>query len=656
MIEGILQIGKVIKEGKKISEISADIPKRKKDIKYKIGKINFLLEENKIKVDLTEEYSLGKEDKYKFIQLKLTGAQNQFLATFTDLKRFAGDLDKKSGKGKKHTLWLSIQDEILQLFKKVEDEYAKEEMEKFLKNLNRIENEFYKDCLINFSKIESFEGKNISDFKKSIKKSLGRNEDIIFWTILINNEKVVDKPFYELLIKKKIIDDKKKAGNVVCFLCNKHTDEYFDDFARLPIKFFINDKVGFSQKLSDRWEGNFVLCEDCYLSLFAGEKFILNNFISRIGNISFLVIPEVPDSLPVKQEKLKEWAEYIKVFYNPFQFFDRDKLKEKLDEYREYEIIKYFLMNYIFFEQNNQQFKIFTLVRDIPKGRLEFLQNILESYKINVFNKFPLLKEFVLESFGDILWIIPLRISKNDNKIVETSKITNLFAIILEGSSLNREFLIHEFWIGAKAKYFKNLSYHNVTNSDNTEFEMINYILKTHQLLFLLKYAKIINGGHNMKIEGISEEFNEYIEECGFDEKQTALFLLGTLIADVGSKQAKYGSKPSSFFEEEKEKNCSKQAKYGSKPVLNKINFQGISLGRLQILFNEIYEKLEQEKLLYPQEEIIYAKAKELLDRNKKNWNLKPYENVYYLLSGYAFKTKLNIEKSKEKKEENSNV
>ena len=130
-----------------------------------------------------------------------------------------------------------------------------------------------------------------------------------------------------------------------------------------------------------------------------------------------------------------------------------------------------------------------------------------------------------------------------------------------------------------------------------------------------------------MEIKDIPKEIGNYIQEVGFDEKQTALFLLGTLVGDIGSKQANFGNKP----------------------ILNKINFQGMSLSRLQILFNEVYEKLEQEKLLYPEKELIYGKAKELFDKHLKDWDLKPYESVYCLLSGYAYKTKLNIEKAKEK-------
>ncbi|BBB31812.1 CRISPR-associated protein Csh1 [Thermotomaculum hydrothermale] len=621
MIKGILEIGNLNKN-KQVSEVATDIPKRKENIIYKIGKINFNLNKDIIEIDLIESYGPGKEEVYKFVQLKLSGRQNQFFATFKDLKRFVGE------SGKKYSIWLSIENELDDLYQKINEKPMKEEIENFLITLKKIKENFYEDYLLDFSKIEGFKGQNSSDFKKFIKNKLGKNEDVIFWTILINEEKLVDKTFYNELLKKKIIDDKKKIGHITCSFCNKKADEYFDDFARLPIKFFINDKVGFSQNLSNRWEGNFVLCKDCYLSLFSGEKFILNNFNQRVGAVSFLIIPEFIAKIPFNQEKVREWSELTNNVYNPFYFFEKEKLKDLLERYKKHKYLTYFLLNYVFYQQNNQQFKIFTVVKDIPRNRLDEIREKFIEYKENIFTKFPNLYSFRLNSMAEIYWIIPLRFSKVDNKIIDTPKITNLFASILEGRKINSSFLVHEFWIGLKAKYYKNKSYHNVKNSENTEKEMNEYILKTHQLIFLLRKLNLLNGGTKMHIEEINEEFEKYIQEAGFNERQISLFLLGTLIGDIGTKQAKYGSKP----------------------ILNKINFQGMSLEKLQILFNEVYQKLQQEKLLYPDVEIIYEKAKELFDKHLKDWGLKPYENVYYILSGFSFKTKLNIEKAKEKK------
>lgn len=629
MIEGIFKIGNLAKENRKVSQIATDIPNLKGE-KYKIGKINFNLNEQLIEFDLLEEYEKGKEENYRFIQMKLSGRQNQFFCTFKDLKRFIGDVDKNTGVGKPYAIWVSIENELKELKGQTNNKANKNDIEKFLKDLKTIKETFYKDYIVDTSKIKDFKEKDTSKLRKFIKDKLGNKEEIIFYTILVNGEKVVEKDFYEEVIKKKIIDDKIKKGNISCSLCNKQVHHYFDDFARLPVKFFVNDKVGFSQNLSNKWEGNFALCEECYLSLFAGEKFLLNNFADRIGAVNFLIVSEFLDELPVNYEKLKKWAELIKDIYNPFKFFDENDLKKKLKEYRKYGYTRYFSLNYIFYEQNNQQFKIFTVIKDIPDERLDYIRETYYNYRREIREKLPWFEDVSLKNLGEIYWLIPLRYSKTDRKIIDIPKITEFFNWILNGHPINKDFLIREFWLGAKAKYFKNKSYqivdsaHNETQLD-TEKKLIDYILKTHQLLVLLRKLNLINGGKIMELDGIPEEFIEYLKKVNFNEKQTALFLLGTLIGDIGSKQAKYGSKP----------------------ILNKINFQGMSFDRILMLSNEVYEKLKQEKLLkYKEKELVYRKIKELFDKNIKNWDLKPHENVYYLLSGYAFKTKLNIKQN----------
>jgi len=629
MIEGIFRIGNLSKKKRKVSQIATNIPNLKDDYKYKIGKINFNLKEQLIEFDFLEEYEEGKEEDYRFIQMKLSGRQNQFFCTFKELKRLVGDKYKKTDSGKPYAVWLSIENELKKLSNQTNNKAIKDNIEKFLTKLETVKNIFYKDYLVDASKIKDFREKDISKLRKFIKNMFGNKEDIIFYTILVNGEKIVEKDFYDELIKKKIIDDKIKKGNISCSMCNKQVHYYFDDFARLPVKFFVNDKIGFSQNLSSKWEGNFVLCEECYLSLFAGEKFLLNSFTDRIGAVNFLIVPEFLDEIPVNYEKLKKWSELTKDIFNPFKFFDENALKKKLEEYKKYGYTRFFSLNYIFYEQNNQQFKIFTIIKDIPDERLDYIRETYYNYMKEIREKFPWLENVRLKNLEEIYWLIPLRYSKADRKIIDIPKITELFDSILSNHPINKNFLIREFWLGAKAKYFKNQSYQIVSSAHNetqldTDKKLMEYILKTHQLLALLRKLKLINGGKIMELDGIPEEFMEYLKKVNFNEKQTALFLLGTLIGDIGSKQSKYRSKP----------------------ILNKINFQGMSFNRILVLSNEVYEKLKQEKLLqYTEKELIYEKAKELFDKNLNNWNLKPHENVYFLLSGYAFKTKLNIEK-----------
>lgn len=619
MIEGIYQIGNIIKQGRKISEIASDIPELKEGITYKVGIINFNLDEERIEIDTRKEYEPGDEDRFKYIRLKLTGRQKQFFCTF-DLKRLFCE------KGKKYSCWLSIEDEL----KKLQET---QEIREFLETLQKVKEVFYPEEILDFSKVKVINGAEVDDinsekdFKQKLKTFLGKNEDVVFWTIRINGKNIVDYDFYDELIKRKIIDEKKKEGNIVCYMCGQEKEEYLDDFARFPVKFFINDKVGFSQKLSDDWSGNFALCVDCYISIFAGEKFILNNLKFNIGGIiDVLLIPEFVGEIPFTQEKVKEWSELIKDIYNPFSLIDEGILKEKLDRYKKYGYLKNFLLNYIFYEQNNAQFKIYAIVKDLPSSRIDELRKKFKEYKLRILGK----GLQPLAGYREIYTLIPLRYSKSDRKIIDKSKIAEIFSAILEGIPLEKEFLIREFWLGAVARFFSNTSYFGIkelARQEDRDKEMRQYLLKTHQFLILLKELSLLDTRREeMCLDNIPEELRSYIDEVGFNEQETALFLLGTLIGDIGSRQVRYGSKP----------------------ILNKINYQGMPIERLEILFNEVYEKLKHEKLLYPKEELIYETAKHLFDKNRKNWTLKPYENVYFILSGYAYKTALNIKQAKE--------
>ena len=621
MIEGFYQIGKVYKEGKKISEISSDIPNREEGTTYKVGVINFNLDKGIMEVDTIKEYSPGDEDRFKYIQPR--GNEKKFYCTFKDLKGLYCEKDKKN------SCWLSIEDKLKDLPKT-------EEIKEFLGLLERVKELFYPNGTLDFSKIRVINGvevqdiKSEEDFKKKLKTELEKNEEIIFWTIQINGKYVVDYEFYDELIKKKVVEKNKKKGDVVCYLCGEKKREYFDNFREYPIKFFVNDKVGFSQKLSDRWHGNFALCIDCYTSIFAGQKFVLNNLRFNLGGIvDVLLIPEFVGEIPFSQEKIKEWAELTKDLYNPFELLEEAQLREKLNDYKKFGFLKSFLLNFVFYEQNNAQFKIYSVVKDLPSSRIDELREKFREYKKRVLGE----GLEPLKGYESIYELIPLRYSKSDRKVIDKSKMAELLSSILEGTPINRSFLIREFWLGAVARYFSNTSYFGIKelqSSEERDREMRSYLLKTHQLLILLRELSLLSvRREDMSLENLPEELKRYIEEMGLNEQETALFLLGTLIGEIGRKQARYGSKP----------------------ILNKINYQGMSRERLVILFNEVHEKLEHEDLLYPQNELIYATAKELFDKNRNEWSLKPYENVYFLLSGYAYKTALNIKRGKEGKD-----
>lgn len=727
MIAGIYQIGEIIcgnyepvagfsasifdiknriDKGKKIVEILLERVERSPENIYLVGVITFNLKDDVVEVEVTKTYDEKKAKRFKFVSLEFSGKENRFLCTFTDPKRFLGKKEKK------YSCWLSIEDEL----KKLEEELKKynntlpsgtlrpkftsqlslfdwlsysrilQEISVFLRKLEEITERFYENYILDLTKlrrinhtvIDSTEvreslrsGKNSSAiFEELIKREINtEKERVAFWTIkIVDNDMdqyVVDYDFYNLLLEHKVIESRKKKNRsgIVCHLCRRTVNTYFDNYKYFPVKIFINDKWGFSQSLSNEWFGNFALCERCYLCVLAGMKFVYDRFILRINSvIDVLTVPELMffggrENLVLSEEKLMEWARYIKVIYNPFTFFDKQKIRDMLDAYKRHGFLQNFVFNYVFHKENNKQFKVYSIVREITPGRIDELRDALmlciEKFLSSVFpthsysgrSSLSMDKLLMLRSLGDIINLIPLEVREDENnrkEVADKSKLTNLFSSILNGSMLKKELLIREFWIKLRAIYFGDKSYYGINAHSNfrkREKEICIYLLNTHLFIMLLKQLLLLEERISEKLKNqeregsmvvlgsfnIPEDFVKYISTVGFNEKEASLFLLGTLVSDIAASQIEYGSKP----------------------VLEKINFSGMSVERLKVLFNEIYEKLYHEKLLYPEQECVYAAAKYLFDSNLRTWDLKPYENVYYILSGYAYRTLLRISAKK---------
>ena len=75
-----------------------------------------------------------------------------------------------------------------------------------------------------------------------------------------------------------------------------------------------------------------------------------------------------------------------------------------------------------------------------------------------------------------------------------------------------------------------------------------------------------------------------------------------------------------------------------------------MNVGKILRLTNEIFEKLKQYKKL-PYNEGNFGELKRLLDKYMENWELSDQENVFYVLSGYAYNTYSAITKASQQKE-----
>ena len=116
-----------------------------------------------------------------------------------------------------------------------------------------------------------------------------------------------------------------------------------------------------------------------------------------------------------------------------------------------------------------------------------------------------------------------------------------------------------------------------------------------------------------------------------YNKAQTALFLLGRLIGEVGYRQG------------------------GKEPILEKINYQGMDPRRILRLTNEVFEKLKQYKVLQYNKG-IFSICKMLLDKEIEHWSLDDQENVFYILSGYSYRRRYKANRDESiSEEENKN-
>ncbi|MFQ6061521.1 MAG: TM1802 family CRISPR-associated protein, partial [Thermoplasmata archaeon] len=83
-----------------------------------------------------------------------------------------------------------------------------------------------------------------------------------------------------------------------------------------------------------------------------------------------------------------------------------------------------------------------------------------------------------------------------------------------------------------------------------------------------------------------------------------------------------------------------------------KINFMGMPFLSVMRLSNEIFEKLKQYRRLDSFTESAFSVMKSLLDKNRERWTLSPQDNVYYILSGYAYATRQAMLHGARKEEE----
>ena len=222
--------------------------------------------------------------------------------------------------------------------------------------------------------------------------------------------------------------------------------------------------------------------------------------------------------------------------------------------------------------------------------------------------------------FEHIYWIFPLRCSRKGRRVVEYKPFIELLNAMLKGVPYPKEQLIRRALIFARIHRYGVYGLYNIREVEEKlrDAELCRGLIKFNMLLTLLRKIGVLNLVESAHTEyGIDQKMEEFMSSQGYDEGQRALFMLGVLVGKIGIEQYHRGDK--------------------KKSVLNKIDFEGMSVEKLKRLANYILKGLRDYRILEWNED-LYARMKELLDRNVEKLN-NPLDNTFYVLSGYAYIT-----------------
>ena len=486
--------------------------------------------------------------------------------------------------------------------------------------------------------IESSAAGLISDFM-----SLNTNEKIILVTptIVYKENKdgdggiqtidLVQLSEYKELVLSKLKTNKtgkktSKSKNGYCYLCKQSKEASSNYLKRIGVmKFFtttaINSASGINKTYYDK---NYRICSDCLTMLLSAEKYIKNKMSMKIAGTPAYVIPHV---LSVKEEIAPEYFEKlhnrIDMAFNENRFDEFITSIKASSENEESDLS--FSLNFLSYETDGNYFKVINHIHDVPAFYFSRLtKTIADSYlKYEQEIKGDFNKGFGL---GSIYKLIPIKYKK-DGKLSGTKNKALLFYSQLLGQERMKKNIMISYFCEAiyhlymnQQSVYKNLMYYK---EENFDFAIKDYfyrylvLLRSLEKLNLLNKEAQIMEKDNNEAE-LSNDIEQFLAENEFNIQQRALFYLGLLVNQVAYSQRGQG--------------------HFKKPILKKISYQGMSLNDLKRLYVDVFEKLVQYNALYPNVEKYNTLCKHYFDRSDNSWELSEFENVFYLLSGYAYK------------------
>lgn len=393
-------------------------------------------------------------------------------------------------------------------------------------------------------------------------------------------------------------------------------------------KMFVTTTKNYAAGFEDKdFSKNYQVGSEAQVLLERGSAHLLKNYTVRIAGVDHCIVPQFRTGRDIDLDnlttQLKTKSELL--------FTMTDQWKNYLSDLRYNAEGEIYWINFLGYESDGNFFKTINIIKDVSKTHFETVLQVLrkahtemsEMEGVNWFDVMTYGKERKLFDFNfyTIYSLIPVRKEKEKRNAALA-----LFKAILERRPISSEALFGHFAELMQCHRYERYAGYNILPHSNFDFATRDAIFQYHAFFQFLKKIKLLDMEEKTTLTTATLEeknaaVNAFFERMGYTDDQRAAFYLGRILGSVGRAQWEKGHK--------------------TKPVLGKVNYNGMDAGDLKRLHADLFEKCKQYDIL-SYNEGGFSKFTDLFkDEQQDKWDkrMKPDESLFYLLSGYSFRT-----------------
>ena len=358
-----------------------------------------------------------------------------------------------------------------------------------------------------------------------------------------------------------------------------------------------------------------------------GSKHLLEKYKTSIASIDHCIIPQ----LFSKDESDLE-STLATISKKSDLLFQYQKLEEAVSDLNDNRSEDFpYWITFLAFESDGNFFKTINVIKDVSRTHFErmieiFATTHLEMSKVegmswqNVMSAGE--RNVLTFNLYTVYNLIPIRKDK-----VKKNEALALFKQLLEKRPISKSQLFSYFKELILCHWYKRYgSYTNIYGKNPFDFAIRNGVFQYLALFKVIQRLNLFNDMEETELQQVEnspeqaelsenqQKIETFFAKMSYTPSQKAMFYLGRALSSVAIEQYKKG--------------------YESKPVLAKLNYNGMQKSEIIRLKNDLYDKMRQFKL-HGYMEPIFRKFTEHFNENQ--WNMKPDEALFYILSGYSF-------------------